>query len=74
MSAKCQSGLLALFRQSGFPQAFLKPCEVGSKFVGFSDVAFGSKFGSRRTSYVRFPPDSDRESGFPRKVMSALGQ
>jgi hypothetical protein len=32
---------------------------LGSKFVGFSDVAFGSKLGSRRTSYVRFRSKAD---------------
>jgi len=37
------------------------------------DVRFGSKADMcGATSYVRFTPDSDRESGFPRKVMSAL--
>jgi hypothetical protein len=36
-------------------------------------VRFGSKADiSGATSHVRFTPDSDRESGFRRKVMSAL--
>ena len=37
------------------------------------DVRFGSKADiCGATSHVRFTPDSDRESGLPRKVMSAL--
>jgi hypothetical protein len=36
-------------------------------------VRFGSKADIRTAkSHVRFTPDSDRESGFLRKVMSAL--
>ena len=38
-----------------------------------ANVRFGSKADiCGATSHVRFTPDSDRESGFPRKVMSAL--
>jgi hypothetical protein len=37
------------------------------------NVRFGSKADIRAAkSDVRFTPESDRESGFPRKVMSAL--
>ena len=37
------------------------------------DVRFGSKADiCNASTHVRFTPDSDRESGFPRKVMSAL--
>ena len=37
------------------------------------NVRFGSKADTcGATSHVHFTPDSDRESGFPRKVMSAL--
>jgi hypothetical protein len=37
------------------------------------DVRFGSKADiCSAKRHVRFTPDSDRESGFPRKVMSAL--
>jgi hypothetical protein len=36
-------------------------------------VRFGSKADiCGATAHVRFTPDSDRESGFPHKVMSAL--
>ena len=36
-------------------------------------VRFGSKADiCAATSHVRFAPDSDRESGFPQTVMSAL--
>jgi len=36
-------------------------------------VGFGSKADiCRATAHVRFAPDSNRESGFPHKVMSAL--
>jgi len=38
-----------------------------------SDVRFGSKADiCTAIGHVRFAPNSDRESGFPRKVMSAL--
>jgi hypothetical protein len=38
-----------------------------------TDVRFGSKADiCGATSHVRFTPNSDRESGFPAKVMSAL--
>jgi hypothetical protein len=40
---------------------------------GATDVRFGSKADiCGATSHVRFAPNSDRESGFPQKVMSAL--
>ena len=38
-----------------------------------ADVRFGSLADiCSAKSHVRFTPDSDRESGFPREVMSAL--
>jgi hypothetical protein len=38
-----------------------------------TDVRFGSKADiCAAISHVRFTPDNDRESGFPRKVISAL--
>src|SRR5262245_51726930 len=38
-----------------------------------ADVRYGSKADMcSAQAHVRFTPDSDRESGFPRKVMSAL--
>ncbi|MGB8142048.1 MAG: hypothetical protein WCF52_16400, partial [Pseudolabrys sp.] len=38
-----------------------------------ADVRFGSKADiCSATTHVRFTPDSDRESEFPHKVMSAL--
>jgi hypothetical protein len=40
---------------------------------GAGDVRFGSKADiCAATSHVRFTPNSDRKSGFPHKVMSAL--
>ena len=40
---------------------------------GLSNVRFGSKADiCGATSHVRFTPNSDRESGPPQKVMSAL--
>jgi hypothetical protein len=39
----------------------------------FLDVRFGSKADiCAATSHVRFTPNSDRESGFPHKIVSAL--
>jgi len=38
-----------------------------------TNVRFGSKADiCGATAHVRFPPNSDRESGFPQTVMSAL--
>jgi hypothetical protein len=36
------------------------------------NVRFGSKADICSATHVRFTPNSDRESGFPQKVMSAL--
>jgi|SoiMetStandDraft_5_1073268.scaffolds.fasta_scaffold162593_1 hypothetical protein len=44
-----------------------------SLFLSRRNVRFGSKADiCGATAHVRFTPNSDRESGFPHKVMSAL--
>ena len=52
---------------------------LGQQAVGIGQIAketnvrFGSKADIRAAkSHVRFTPNSDRESGLPQKVMSAL--
>ena len=40
-------------------------CEPNVRFVSLADICSAK-------GYVRFTPNSDRKSGFPNKVMSAL--
>ena len=52
-------------------------CEVEETMPLSSDQGGYVRFGSKAdicaaTSHVRFTPNSDRESGFPQKAMSAL--
>jgi hypothetical protein len=50
----------------------LNPTQIWT-FAPRLDVRFGSKADiCGATSHVRFTPNSDRKSGFPHKVMSAL--
>ena len=50
-------------------------CRVLSRVTGARDVRFGSEADMcNAPTHVRFAPNSDRKSGPPQNVMSALGQ
>ena len=71
----------AILPEAGFKDKAIVSCPMGGLKGGatdrfaLTDVRFGSKADMCvATSDVRFNPNSDRESGFPQTVMSALPQ